>query len=129
MIAAVAAGEAAQPQVLVDRELDDDATPLRHVREAAADDVLDRDARDVLAGQRDRAGLRPDQAVDRAQQARLAGAVRAQDRGDRALRHRQPDAVQCRHRPVGDGEVLHREHARGGGCLRLRDGAHDGSAR
>ena len=46
-----AAPQAAEAQVLLGRELGDHAAALGHVREPAPDDVLDRDAEDLLAVQ------------------------------------------------------------------------------
>ena len=89
----VAADVAAKPEVLLDRQLEERAAPVRHVRDAALHDVLGGAAVDTFLAQADfAAGAH--HAADRPQRGGLAGTVRTQQRGDTALFHREVDAVQ-----------------------------------
>ena len=80
------------PQVLLHGELGDHALSLGHVGDAGPDDLLRALARHVVVGQQDPAAARSDHAAHRAEQRRLARAVRAQHRGNagRVRRHRDP---------------------------------------
>ena len=95
------APERAEPEVLLDGQLLDDAASFGDVGDAAADDVLDRGAQEV---DRRRSGpTRPGshQPGDGAQQRRLAGAVRAEHGRDRPVGRRRTRRERL-DRPVGD---------------------------
>ena len=76
--------EHADLQVLRDRQRREDVVGLRHEVEAAPGEPVGPQAGDVLAAKRDAAGADRDQAVDRLEQRRLPGAVRADDADDLA---------------------------------------------
>ncbi len=79
--ALVGAGVGAKAKVLLDRQIGEGAAPVRHMRDAEASNGLGRKRPDRLAAKADVA-LPPDQARERPQGRRLAGAVRSEERGD-----------------------------------------------
>jgi hypothetical protein len=83
---------AAEPDVLADGEVGEQAAPLQHVADAAAHDAMRRLARDLPPLERDAAGARPQQAGDAVHQRRLPAAVRAEQRDDLARRDGQARA-------------------------------------
>src|ERR671923_202811 len=83
----------AEPEVLLDRQLREDAATFRHVRDAEPHDALGRRARDRPALEGDRARV-ADETRDGAERRRLAGTVRAENCDDLAFVHGQRDAVQ-----------------------------------
>ena len=117
----VAAGEGAEPQVLQRGHVGDDAAALHHLKDAAADDLVGIDAVDALAVEEDFAArhfavLGLEQAGDRFQRRRFAGAIGAEQRHDRSLRHVEAQAAQHQDHVVIDHlDVAHREEG-GGGC-------------
>ena len=95
----VAAGEGAEPQIFQRRHVGDDAAALHHLEDAAADDLVGIDAVDALAVEhdlaaRDLAVLGLEQSGDRLQRRRLARAIGAEQRDDRAFRHLEAQAAQ-----------------------------------
>ena len=84
--------------VLAHREVGENAHVLGHVGDAAPGDFGRRPRRDVLAVEPDAAGRVP-QTHDGAQRGGLAGAVAAEQHGQRAARHHEIDAVQDVIRP------------------------------
>jgi hypothetical protein len=110
---AVAPRERAGAQVLVDRELGEDAPAFHHLGRALADDLGRVEAVDALAVEldrpaRDRAAMETQKAGDRAQQRCLAGAVGAEEGDDLARRHLEADTPQHLDRgAVHDLEVPH----------------------
>ncbi len=116
---AVAAGEGAELEVFQRRHVGDDAPALHHLEDAAADDLVGIDAVDALAVEhdlaaRDLAVLGLEQARDRLQRRRLAGAIGAEQRDDRALGHLEAQAAQHQDDVVIDDlDVAHAEQ-RGG---------------
>ena len=121
----VAAGEGAELQILDRRHVGDDAAALHHLEDAAADDLVGIDAVDALAVEHDLAAddfavLGLEQARDRLQRRRLAGAVGAEQRHDRALRHLEAEAAQHQDDLVVDHlDVADAEQRRGGWRRRL----------
>ena len=109
-------------QVFHRRHVGDDAAALHHLEDAAADDLVGIDAVDALAVEDDLAagdfavfGL--EQAGDRLQRRRFAGAVGAEQRHDRALRHLEAQAAQHQDDVVIDHlDVAHGEQRRSGGA-------------
>jgi hypothetical protein len=108
---------AADPQVLLDGELGEDAPALHHLADARPDDARRVEAVDRLPLEADRAlgdraAVDVEEARDRAQHGRLAGAVRAEQRDDRALGDLDRDALEHEDDVlVHDLEVLDDEHA------------------
>jgi hypothetical protein len=84
------------------------------VADAEIADLVRLERVDVAAVERDPAGARDLDARDRANQRRLAGAVRAHDRDDRAARHRERDARQRLRVPVEQVDVLDGERRAAG---------------
>ncbi len=118
-----AAREGARPEVLVDRELGEDAPALHDLGDAAPDDGGRVHARDLTAGQRDAAlrDLPPvdgEQTGDRAQERGLARAVGTEQRHDGAVgdfeRHaaQHEDDVRVDDFHVADGQHRRRRHRR-----------------
>src|SRR6185437_10330488 len=97
---AAPAPEPSESQILLGRELGDDAAALRHVGDAETYDPLDREAGEASPFELDRARSWPHEPRDRPEQRRLAGAVRAEHGGHRAFPNRQVDAVDRADRPV-----------------------------
>jgi hypothetical protein len=87
--AAVTFGEA---QILLDAETGEDVAILGHVADAALDDPVGRELRDVVPRERHPPAW-PYQAHQRPQRRRLADAVAAEQRGDASLWHRKRDAL------------------------------------
>ena len=105
-------GVAAHFQVLGHRHRREIATALRHEADAALEALPRRQALDGLALEHDLAAEQAVGAVDRAQQGRLAGAIAADQRRDRAglqagreLAHDRHVAVARRHRDQFEGGV------------------------
>ena len=93
------AGEGAELQILDRRHVGDDAAAFHHLKDAAADDLVGVDAVDARAVEHDLAAddlavLGLEQARDRFQRRRLAGAIGAEQRDDRALGHLEAEAAQ-----------------------------------
>jgi len=107
---AIGADEGAELQMLLHRHLWPDLALLRTVRDAEADDDVGIGALDRLAAERDRARTRREDAGDRAQHRRLAGAVRADQRHELAFVHGERHAVQHARRPAMQRDVIEREH-------------------
>ena len=124
----VAAGEGAEPQILDRRHVGDDAAAFHHLENAAADDLVGIDAVDALAVEHDVAAgdfaiLGLEQAGDRLQRGRLAGAVGPQQRDDRALGHFEAEAPQHQDDVVIDHlDVVHGEQRGGRGGRSGADG-------
>ena len=88
------AAERARAQVLLDRQLAEDAPAFGYLHHAGADDHGGVQSGQVAVAQphraaRDRAAVQRQRARDRAHQRRLPGAVVAQDRDDLTLANRQ----------------------------------------
>ena len=94
----------AQAEVLLGRQIQKGAAPIRHVRDAEPRNVLGAPAGDALAGEADLA-LGAHHAAERAQRGGLAGAVRAEERGDRFFLHGEIDAVEDARRAVGGAQT------------------------
>src|SRR5581483_553788 len=73
-----------QPEVLRDGQPEEEAAPLRHVRDPEPGACARRAAGEVLAGEEDAAVHRLDETGDRAQRRRLPGSVRAEEGDDLA---------------------------------------------
>jgi len=100
----VRARVSAEPQVFLGGEVDEGATAVRHVRDAQAHDVLGRAAVDARATETDFSrGLH--HGAERAQRSRLAGAVGAEQGGDRSFLEAEADAVKHPGRAVGRVQV------------------------
>jgi hypothetical protein len=93
------AGQAAgaDQQVVFDAQRGDDLASLGHVDQSHAGDVVRRYPGQFLAVEADAAGAQRQQARQRAQQRRLAGAVGADDRDQRAGGDVEIDAMEHRH--------------------------------
>src|SRR5207237_7955989 len=100
--------ERAEVQVVLDRELAEELAALRHERQPALHARLDRHAGEVGAGEPDRT-LAGEQPHDRAEQRRLPGAVRADDRDDRVLVELEARAMQPLDAPVEHAQLVHFE--------------------
>ena len=94
-----------EAQVLLDREIDERAPPVGHMRDPQPRDVLGRQRADRAAAKADVASP-ADEAGERAQDRGLAGAVGAEHRGHAAVFHLEIDAVQRLHRTVPGLETL-----------------------
>jgi hypothetical protein len=79
--------------------------------EPAGDDAVRRQRGDVLAGEAHPPGAGAQQAGDGAQGRRLAGAVAADERDDRAGLDGEGDARERRDGAVGHVEIVDLEHA------------------
>jgi hypothetical protein len=97
-------GIAGDVEVVGDRQLAQQAPSLRNDRDARLADALGALAAQVLAVEQDAAGLGAQDAADREHEARLAGAVGSQQRGDlaapdlqRHVAHDRPGAARDRH--------------------------------
>ena len=95
----------AHVQVLLDGQLREDAPPLGHLHHAARDHLVRSHVSDVLAVEVNAAFLGHEQAADRVERRRLAGAVGPDERHDLALVDGQRDARaghgSCRSRCAG----------------------------
>ncbi len=93
-IARVAAmQQRADDDIVLDRERRERPHDLEGAADAAPADLVGRQAVDALAGESDRAAVGRVDAGDHVEQSGLAGAVRADHREDRALRHLEADLV------------------------------------
>jgi hypothetical protein len=101
-------------EVVLDRQVREHHATLGALRQTERHDLVRRDARDVPALEHDAAGLGRDQARDGAQQRRLAGTVRADERDDLALPDRDRDVLERVHCAVEHLEPLHHELAHAG---------------
>src|SRR5262249_18635174 len=90
----------AHQHVLEAAHLPEDAGLLEGADEAEARDVGHPQARDLLAGEADRAAVDRMGAYDRVEQRRLAGAVRADEADDLPLPHGEADLA------VGDAAAI-----------------------
>ena len=114
-------------QILDRRHVGDDAAAFHHLKDAAADDLVGIDAVDARAVEQDFAAddfavLGLEQARDRLQRRRLAGAVGAEQRHDRALGHLEAEAAQHQDDLVVDHLDVADAEQRGGGWRRaVRD--------
>src|SRR5262245_61518838 len=102
-----ASGVGTQPQVLDHRHVLDDAAPFHYLEDAAMHDAVRRQARDLLAVEPDAAAgdlavLDREQARDRLERRRLAGAVGAEEGGDAAATRRKAQAPQNENDVVED---------------------------
>ena len=100
----------ADAEVLGHGQPEEEAAALRHMRDAESRAAARRCAREVGAVEHDAAGHRLDEPGDGAQDRRLAGAVRAEQRDDLARRDRQIDAPDHRRLVVARGQPLEREN-------------------
>ena len=86
-----------------------DVAALRHVGDAAREQVARRQVGDLGALEQDAAGARRQHAEHGLEHGRLAGAVRADHRGDGAARNRTRRAMQDRHLAVAGDDLVERE--------------------
>src|SRR5689334_12964924 len=89
----VAAGHSAELQILLDRDAQERAAPLRYMRDAEPHNVLGRPAGDRFAAKADFA-IRSHHAAQRAQYGRLARTIGAKKRADMTLANVEADAVE-----------------------------------
>ena len=95
----------AEPQVLVDGQVGEEAPALRHLHDAELDALLHAELLELLALEGD-AALRPGQLPgDGLEQGALAGAVGADERDDGAFLDRERCPRKGAHVPVGDAQV------------------------
>ena len=106
----VLAHEGAEVKVLHDRHLREDAAALRHLRDALLDDLMGADTGDALPQEGDAARLWLQEARDRAQRRRLAGAVRADERDDLAFIDFEADALERVDGAVVDVYIIDFQH-------------------
>ncbi len=92
-------GPAGQLQVLADGQRAEDALTTGHLGDPERGDLVRWCMRDLTTVEHDRPAIGLDDAADRLQERRLAGAVRAEQRHDLALDEFHVDAVQ--HAPAG----------------------------
>src|SRR6266540_3261343 len=116
-----------KPEVLVDRQAGEDVAVLGDVADAAPDDAVRRQRRQLLIGEAHRAAP-PDQAEDRAQRRRLPHAVPSEQRGHAALGHLEAHALEHVRLPEVHVQTFDREEAVPLDLLRDR-GAHSSSPR
>ena len=88
-----------EAEILLDREIDKRAAPVRHVRDSKTRDVLRRQRADRAAAKPDVARA-PDEPAERPQDRRLAGAVGAEHRGHAAVLDLEIDSMQRPRRAV-----------------------------
>src|SRR5262249_53076450 len=103
-------GLAADLEILLDRQLGEDAPLLGHIAEAAPRDLMGRRTRDVLALEHDLANTLFNEADDRTEGRRLAGAVAPEQRNHLAAIDLEADIEQDVRRAVmavevGDAEL------------------------
>ena len=123
----VLAGERVRrdPEVVLDREVRQEPPPLGDDRHPRGANLLGAEAGEVLVAQHDLAPGRAQQAADREHEARLAGAVRAEQGRHLAGRDLQRHLLDDGPSAAGDGELLEAEPGLGGdGAL----GAHSSSS-
>jgi hypothetical protein len=104
-VAVVASPQATQPEVVLHGQFGDHAATLGHVRHAAPHKVLNRYVDQFGAVEEDPSGARPQQAGQRPEQRRLAGAVGPEDGADGARRDVEVDVVQNRYAVVAGDEA------------------------
>ncbi len=103
-------------QIVLDRQILEDAATFEHLHDAALDDLVRRQAVEPFAVELDialgdLAALGVQQPRDRLQGRRLAGAVGAEKGGDMPLLGGQRYALQHQNRAVVDDfDVVEREH-------------------
>ena len=103
--------EAAEPQVLEHGHTGQHAASLGHVDHAPADDLVDRQAHEVLSEIAHGAAVRADDTRDRAEECRLARAVGADERDDGGVRYRQAHALDGPDPAVAHMQVIDLEQA------------------
>ncbi len=112
---AVTAREGAGQEILLDREMGEALAAFHHLDAAAPHQHIGRERLHGGAVEHDRAlgdlaALGVQQVGDRLERRRLAGAVGAEQRDDRALRHRERDALEDEDDAVVDDlDVVERE--------------------
>ena len=99
-------------EVLLDRERREDVAAFRHQREAAADNILEREPRQRLPVKGDGPGSRRDDAGDGREERGLARTIRPDDGDDRAARDVEIDAAHRFDGSVADGETGNAEKRR-----------------
>jgi hypothetical protein len=115
------AQEEAHAEVVLDRECAEHVARLGHVADAARDQPVGGQRRDVLAGERHRAAPHRHQPEHRLDERRLAGAVRPDHADDLAVVEGQVAAVQdVDAGQVAGDEVVGREQPLGRGLSRGR---------
>ena len=97
--------EGAHGEIFGDGEVAKNHAALGDVAESAGDDLVRRQAGDVLAAEGDAAAFRADQAGEGVQRGGLARSVAAEERDNRALRNLKGDAAQRVDGTVADGEI------------------------
>jgi len=102
--------ERAEHEVLFDRHIGEDQVALRHVDQAALDELLGLLPHDIRPIETDLARLHADQTADRAQQRRLAVTIRSDEHRALALRHREGDALHDRCGAVSGHHVFELKH-------------------
>jgi hypothetical protein len=123
-----AAGLAAEHDVLGDREVGEEVDLLVHGRDARRLRLGGAAEGDLLAGERDGAGVDEVDARERLDERGLAGAVLAHERVHLAREHAEVDAVERLHAREADRDAAHlddrggRECLGGRGCGRCRVG-------
>ena len=95
-----------QAQMLVHRERGPDAPPLRHIADAHIDDLIGRQAEDLVAGEADAAARGGHQPHDRVAERRLAHAVAADHR-----QHAAVEASATRPAAHGHGRSRHADRS------------------
>ena len=105
----VAAQICAEQQVVVHGQSAEQPPPFRDVHDAARQHLIGGKRCDVLAGEPDMARGRRHQPGDRAQQGRLAGAVRSDDAGDLTFLDRQADVPQHADAAITGAQPFDRE--------------------
>ena len=116
-------GEGAEPDVLLDRHLPEDAVALEHVGEARGQHLLGVVAGDVRAGDPDRAGARGEHAAGDLEHGGLAGAVGTDQADHGGGRHLDGEAAQDEGGAAVAGlDVLELEEVLGRGCRFRRQG-------
>src|SRR5207245_8779577 len=93
-------------EVLLDRHATEDSTSLGRVRKSSLDDDVTRQAAKRLPIEANVSGGRTEQAGQRAQRRRLAGAVATDQRDDLPGLDGEADALDRFDRTIGNPEVL-----------------------
>lgn len=121
----LARGEGTQVEVLCHRQIREHTPSLEGLADSGCHDPIRRAAddgcpRETNVAMCDLSAMKGQKAADRAEDARLAGTVRAQQ-GDRtSLDHIERDVVRCEHRAaIPDGHTLHFEKAHRVACPAL----------
>jgi hypothetical protein len=97
-----------QTQVLLDGQAREDVAVLGHVADAAANDAVRRERRQVLSGEPHRSAP-ANEAEDRAQRRRLADAVPSEQRGHTSFGNVERDALQHMRLTEVDVQLAHLE--------------------